>query len=282
VSEYVVRPMQLSEARLALEWAAAEGWNPGLHDAESFFETDPSGCFIGLLDGEPIASLAGLAYDGTYGFLGLYIVRPEHRGDGYGLRIWEEAVAYLGERNVGLDGVLAQQANYERSGFTLAYRNVRYEGHRPEVASASRADIVPLAGIPFEDVLRYDTACFPVERRDFLGRWVAQPDSVVLALRRGAALGGFGVIRKCRSGYKVGPLLADDAEAAEALLIGLSARIEAEAPLYLDVPEPNRAAVQLAEGYGMTPVFETVRMYSKGEPKVRLDRIFGVTTFELG
>lgn len=282
MSNYIVRPMQPDQARLAIEWAAVEGWNPGLHDAELFFETDPAGFFIGLLDGEPIATLSGVAYDGTYGFLGLYIVKPEHRGKGYGLRIWEQAVAYLGGRNVGLDGVLAQQANYERSGFTLAYRNVRYEGRRPEAAPVPHPDIVPLADIPFADVLRYDTACFPVERRDFLGRWIRQPDSVALALRRGDALAGFGVLRKCRSGYKVGPLLADDIEAADVLLIALSAAIEADASLYLDVPEPNADAVRLAERYGMTPSFETVRMYTRGEPEVRLDRIFGVTTFELG
>ncbi len=141
---------------------------------------------------------------------------------------------------------------------------------------------MPLADVPFEDVLRYDSACFPVERRDFLARWVAQPDSVARALRRGPALAGFGVLRACRAGYKVGPLLADDIEAADALLLALSADIEDDAPLYLDVPEPNRDAVRLAERYAMTPTFETVRMYSRGEPEVALHRTFGVTTFELG
>lgn len=282
MSEYVVRQMQPDEARLAIDWAAAEGWNPGLDDAQTFYVTDPAGFFVGLLDGEPVASLSGVAYDGSYGFLGLYIVKPEHRGKGYGLRIWDEAVAYLGERNIGLDGVLEQQANYERSGFTLAYRNVRYEGRRPPVAPPPAADLVPLSTVPFEEVLRYDTACFPVERRGFLERWIAQPDCVALGLRRGNSLAGFGVIRRCRSGYKVGPLLADDAETADALFLGLSADIEADAPLYLDTPEPNRDAVLLAERYAMQPSFETVRMYSRGEPKVELSKIFGVTTFELG
>jgi hypothetical protein len=229
-----------------------------------------------------VATLSGVAYDGSYGFLGLYIVKPEHRGKGYRLRIWDEAVAYLGERNVGLDGVLAQQANYERSGFTLAYRNVRYEGQRPAAVPLSDADLVPLSTVAFDEVLRYDTGCFPVERRDFLQRWIAQPDSAAVARRRAGTLAGFGVIRRCRSGYKVGPLLADDAEAADALLLALSANLEAGAALYLDVPEPNKAAVRLAERYGMKPSFETVRMYSRGEPTVALGRIFGVTTFELG
>jgi hypothetical protein len=69
MSDYVVRPMQPHEARIAVDWAAAEGWNPGLHDAESFYTTDPGGFFIGLLDGEPVATLSGVACGGAYGFL---------------------------------------------------------------------------------------------------------------------------------------------------------------------------------------------------------------------
>jgi GNAT superfamily N-acetyltransferase len=282
VSDYVVRQMDPTEAPLAIDWAAAEGWNPGLHDAALFYSTDPHGFFIGLLDGEPVATLAGVAYDGGYGFLGLYIVAPEHRGKGYGMRIWQEAMAYLGGRNIGLDGVLAQQANYERSGFMLAYRNVRYQGVRPKGASEAASEIVPVTDVPFDDLVRYDRACFPVARPAFLGRWSTQPASTALALRREGALAGYGVLRQCREGYKVGPLFADDARAADELLIALTGGIEADAPLYLDVPQPNAEAVRLAERYGMTPSFETVRMYSRGEPAVALDRVFGVTTFELG
>lgn len=282
MSEYVVRPMEPHEARLAVDWAEAEGWNPGLHDAAAFYAADPAGFFVGLLDGVPIATLSGVAYDATYGFLGLYIVQPEHRGQGYGLRLWQEAAAHLGGRNVGLDAVPAQQANYERSGFVRAYRNIRYEGRRPEAAAPASADIVPIFDVPLEAVVAYDAAHFPVPRADFIARWVAQPDSVAFAVQRGEALAGLGVLRKCHRGYKVGPLLADDAATAERLLLALSAEVEADATLVLDVPEPNIEAVQLAERYGMTPAFETVRMYSHGEPDVPLDHIFGVTTFELG
>jgi hypothetical protein len=278
--------MEPAEAPLAIEWAAAEGWNPGLHDAALFYSTDPHGFFIGLLDGEPVATLAGVAYDGNYGFLGLYIVKPEHRGKGYGIGIWQGAMAYLGDRNVGLDGVLEQQANYERSGFTLAYRNVRYAGRRPEGApnrsEEPRGEVVPVTDVPFDDLVRYDAACFPVARPAFLGRWSTQPESTALALLRGGALAGYGVLRQCREGYKVGPLFADDARAADDLCIALTRGIDADAPLYLDVPQPNTEAVRLAERYGMQPSFETVRMYSRVEPEVALDRIFGVTTFELG
>ncbi len=42
IDDFVVRRMTRSEVDLALDWAAAEGWNPGVHDAESFYAADPT------------------------------------------------------------------------------------------------------------------------------------------------------------------------------------------------------------------------------------------------
>ena len=95
-------------------------------------------------------------------------------------------------------------------------------------------------------------------------------------------LAGYGVIRPCRSGYKIGPLFADDPELAEAIFLALKSEIDPAEPFYLDTPEVNRAAVALAERYQMKPVFETARMYTGAKPDLSLDRVFGVTSFELG
>jgi len=94
-------------------------------------------------------------------------------------------------------------------------------------------------------------------------------------------LHGYGVVRRCRSGCKIGPLFADDARVAERLFLGLRARAAGEA-IFLDVPETNAGAVALAERHRMAPVFETARMYTKCAPHAPMERCFGVTTFELG
>jgi hypothetical protein len=94
-------------------------------------------------------------------------------------------------------------------------------------------------------------------------------------------LAGYGVIRRCREGFKIGPLFADGPDWAAALFHALIAQVSGQV-FYLDVPEVNKAAIALAEGHGMTRVFETARMYTQTPPALPLDRIFGVTTFELG
>jgi ribosomal protein S18 acetylase RimI-like enzyme len=275
---FVVRTMTEADLAIALEWAAAEGWNPGLHDAHCFYAADPAGFFLGELEGAPIGCVSAVRYGSGFGFLGLYIVKAEHRGQGFGLELWRAALDHLGDRVIGLDGVVAQQENYRKSGFRLAFRNVRQQGRGGGAASSG---LIDLAAIPIDEILRYDETAFPAPRAEFLKSWIGQPQAVALGAVDGRRLKGYGVLRACREGFKVGPLFADDEETAERLFSGLLARAPG-ATVFLDTPEANPAAVALAARYAMAPVFETARMYKKGAPQTPLDRCFGVTTFELG
>ncbi len=273
--------MTRTEVDTAIEWAGAEGWNPGLEDATCFRAADPDGFLAGLLDDELVATISAVKYGDSFGFLGLYIVKPACRGCGYGIRLWDAGLAYLGQRTIGLDGVIAQQDNYRKSGFALAYRNIRYQGTGGASFATDRR-VVPLASIPFDDIDAYDRSVFVADRATFLECWINQPQSTAVGFVRNGVLAGYGVMRPARSGAKIGPLFADDAEAADALFNSLVARVPRDATFCLDVPESNPAAVALAQRNRMTVVFETARMYAGPAPAVPLQRLFGVTTFELG
>jgi len=279
---YTIKPMTQEDLQLAVEWAAAEGWNPGVHDAECFYQTDPSGFFMGWLDGEAIAAISVVKYGPSFGFLGFYIVRPDFRGRGYGWQIWQAGLNTLQGRTVGLDGVIDQRSNYLKSGFQLAYRNIRYEGIGEAVSPPVTDTLVPLSSLPLADVMAYDRPFFPEDRTAFLRCWLTQPDNIAVGVLAGRSLGGYGVLRPCRQGFKIGPLFADTPAQAESLLRHLRAQVPRGQPFYLDVPEVNAAAVALAQKYNLTSMFETARMYRPTAPMLPTDRIFGITTFELG
>src|SRR5260221_2254478 len=137
-----IRVMRPDEIALAADWAAAEGWNPGLDDAACFVTVDPDGFFIGELDGAPAATISCVNYDERFAFLGFYIVRGDVRGRGHGLRMWNAAIAHAPGRTIGLDGVVAQQENYRKSGFQLAYANIRYGG------TVAARPAPPAGGVP--------------------------------------------------------------------------------------------------------------------------------------
>lgn len=272
--------MTLPELEMVLEWAASEGWNPGLSDASSFHAADPGGFLLGTLDGEPVASIFAVRYGSGFGFIGGYIVRPAFRGKGYGIQMWRAGMALLEGRNVALDGVPAQQANYARSGFRLAHRNIRYEGQGSAMPAPSR--VLPLGSQDIEELVACDRAFFPDHREAFMRRWLQQLGSVMLGVRDGGTLLGYAVLRPCRNGFKVGPLCAESPEVADELLQALRGRVPEDEPIFLDVPEPNAAAVALAERHGMHACFETARMYTGADPGLPLARQYGITTFELG
>ncbi len=284
LKNYTISRMSERELDFAIELAAQEGWNPGLHDAESFYAADPNGFLVGMLDGEPIASLSAVKYNPSFGFLGLYIVVPAFRGQGYGKQLWNAAIDYLQGCTIGLDGVVEQQVNYKKSGFTLAYRNIRYQGFGNDAMKIVTHPSVTteLSALPFDEVKRYDRQFFPVERDAFLSRWINQPQAVALGIVNDDRLCAYGVLRPCREGYKIGPLCADDRVLADALFNALCARVPPDAPVFLDIPEPNAAAQALVTRYNMQKVFETARMYAGPAPDLPLEKIFGVTTFELG
>jgi len=273
-----IRAMHPNEIGLAVDWAAAEGWNPGLADAACFASVDAGGFLIGELDGEPAAIISTVNYDDRFAFLGFYIVRADLRGHGYGMRMWEAALAHAGQRTIGLDGVVAQQDNYRKSGFALAYNNVRYGGVPAE--ARVNAGTVPLSEIPFDAIVADDARVFPADRAAFWKAWLSAPGHVGCALLRDGKLAAWGVIRPCRTGRKIGPLVADDRDSAEAVFASLVG--DGSGEVFLDVPQPNAHAVALAQAHGLAPVFETARMYRGDIRPVELGRIFGVTTFELG
>lgn len=288
-NELVIRNMTRSEMNELVDWGANEGWNPGLHDAALFWATDPEAFIAADLDGEFIGGGAITSYGGEFGFMGFFIVRPEYRGRGFGNTIWHARRDRLLDRlrpgaTIGMDGVFNMQDYYAKGGFVFSHRNLRFCTEIPEPAATSPGDdkgITPLAAVPFEQVLDYDRTCFPTFRPTFLKGWIGQADSLALGYQRNGQLQGYAVVRRCREGHKIGPLFADDAQIANTLYTHL-ADFASGGPLFLDAPENNPAAMALVQQHQMTEVFGCARMYLGPPPAVNHERIFGITTFELG
>lgn len=275
-----IRKALPEEVPLFIAGAGKEGWNPGIHDGECHYAVDPDGWLVAVSGVEIIGTIVLTNYDDRFSFGGFFIIKEEFRHGGIGWELWETAKSHVGDRNLGIDGVYEMQDNYSRhSGFRFAYRNIRWEGI---AAGSPQEDLVPVAEVPFRDIAAYDSLHFPARRETFLEKWLDMPDSTALAYAGpDGGIAGYGVIRKCINGNKVGPLFADSPEIAEKLLEGLEYSIEGET-FYFDTPEINPDAVRMAKIREMSEVFGTARMYTGDIPNLPDEQIFGVTTFELG
>lgn len=279
MDHYQIDCMTQAEVNIAIDWAAKEGWNPGLHDALCFYKTDPNGFFVGKLNGTIIAMGSAVIYDERFAFCGFYIVDKAYRDKGYGLELTRARLNYIGDRNAGIDGVVNMLDKYARLGYQLAHNNARYRLDAFIEKPQSHPQVLPISTVDFSELSRYDRLHFPAYREQFLKCWVHH--NKALGFIEDGTLKGYGVIRACREGFKIGPLFADSPEIATTLFNHLAQHAQGRA-VFLDIPENNPLAVSLVNRYKMDKIFATARMYLKNSPDLPIHNIYGITTFELG
>lgn len=287
VDQLTIRPLERHELFQVVDWAREEGWNPGLNDAEIFWQTDPDG-YLGVeLDGQIVAAGSVVSYGRDFGFMGLFIVQPDLRGKGIGTKLWfHRRDALLARLKpgalIGMDGVFDMQAWYGQGGFVFSHRNLRMQGIGRKSDSAQ--DCVQLDELAFEEVEDYDRRCFGFNRGEFLRLWIKPQSGCALGVVRDGCLVGYGVVRECVEGFKIGPLFAESADVASLLFSALG-DCAAGSNLVLDVPEINSDAMALAQQNGMEEVFGCARMHygpNQQPPQLPWRKIYGITTFELG
>jgi hypothetical protein len=216
--------------------------------------------------------------------MGFFIVKPEYRAKGVGRKLWYQRRDHLLQRlnsgaSIGMDGVVDMQPFYRKGGFELHFRDERHE----KIGQAYDVDakISAINNEDFESILAYDKQCFGFSRPQFLKPWLNLPEGKTFKYVKDGALKGYAVLRKVMNGYKICPLFADSPEIAEALYKSCLNAVPGQ-PVYLDIPMVNKAAVQLTKAFGTKYVFECARMYYGQVPDIPINKIFGVTSFELG
>lgn len=278
------RPLCFEEFEVLVGWAALEGWNPGKEDAALFWATDPQG-YYGYFDKDTLIGGGSIvSYSGRFGFMGFFIVHPDYRAQGLGGRLWQLRRDTLLSRlqpgaAIGMDGVVAMQPFYQQGGFAIAFRDERYEKTGTPYPPNPAISLITPADYPA--VFAFDLACFGVPREAFMTGWLSSSNATAVKYTGPEGLQGFAVLRACQTGYKIGPLFADNHLVAQSLYeYCLNSAIGQ--PVYLDIPVCNEAAVALVRQYGAHYVFECARMYHGTPPAVATAKIFGITTFELG
>lgn len=276
----ILRTASPAEVSTLLDWAAEEGWNPGIEDAAPFAEADPDGFFVAEKKSGLAAAISVVNHCPGFSFLGLYICRPKYRGRGIGLKLWNHAMEHASGRTVGLDGVAEQQANYARSGFVKTGSTARFEGPVPVldtqgIRSVTGPDVADLGGL--------DLLANGFLRHRFLASWLGDSDTrrtVVLDGPEGPI--GFATARLCREGCKIGPVVAPDGDSA-LRLISAAAGALGQTRAIVDVPDLQLGFRDLLVGQDWKVTFETARMYRGDPPEAgHPETLFGVATLELG
>ncbi len=284
LNELQFQKLSFKDLKTLVQWAKKEGWNPGSYDAGAYWATDPDGFYGYFYDGALIAGGSIISYNKEFGFMGFFIVKPEYRSIGIGRKLWYQRRDTLLARlnkgaSIGMDGVVDMQPFYQKGGFETAFRDIRYEKIGESFDLDKNISAIEENDTP--SILKYDKRCFGFPRPQFIVPWLKLPENKTFKYMKNNQIKGFAIVRKADTGYRIGPLFADNENIAKELYMACLNSVVGE-PLCLDIPLINKKASNLMKQFNAKYVFECARMYYGEAPNIEIDKVYGITTFELG
>tara|TARA_Y100001968_G_scaffold327647_1_gene373112 strand:+ start:729 stop:1619 length:891 start_codon:yes stop_codon:yes gene_type:complete len=294
-SAFYIRPVSKEEVPLLTKWARDESFAPGIGDVDIYRNTDKQGVWVGCLNDIPIGCIAGIRYNRNYGFIGLFIVLEEFRGNGYGLKLWKHALKYLSSIPlIGLEAATDRIDDYKKWGFKISSMTTRWKWDSSHEFLVNKLypdmeiegyKIISGKSVSSNDVQLYDASKENSPRPHFLADWLEHKmGSVGVLVDNNYFCHGFGRIRPCLlqtgQGWRIGPLLADTPPLAELLLRTLVSKYSGS--ILIDTPGLNPYARYLLESLGFKEISRTYRMYKGNETPVSLNQVYGLACLELG
>ena len=290
--KFEIRNATAEDLKFPTHFAIVNDWRFGPHDLSCAYHFDPSGFFVGELDGTIISHVNMTKYPGHSAFIGSFMVLEEHRGKGYGKKTWDTAWKTLDQScNIGLEALAYMIPKYETFGFHVVWETptafLDFEKIIKNLTDSevpSGVSIVPIKTVDKEKVILYDASVFGTSRRVMVDKWLNIPGGLGWAAVDGKGdMVGLNIIRPTIIGkgtefaLTIAPFFADNYDIAKALL-----KAAAKECLANDaIPVSNfemlypmggeagpQAAKLVAEVEATTTPFCT-RMYTKGIPKGR-------------
>ena len=300
VENYIIRnATSAAEVRSNhVKGAINEGWRPTIDDHEIYFATDPTGFFVGELDGKVVCCTSVVKYGEEFAFGGYYMVEKPYRGKGYGLAMYDYTMSFTKDRNWAIDGVLENIPLYEKWGFKSAWINRRMlfnvshcVAHLDKFHPPAGVLVQPAEQVDLDLLSVYDTTAFGAPHHLYLKALLKAPNAINLAATNSSGdIVGFVSARRTISeedGWKIAPLFADDGQIARTLLKHIYKELAKEVPkrkvATMDIPvDINPEAKALAEKLNGTFLWDLSRMFTKRPLDTPKEKVFSFTSAELG
>jgi GNAT superfamily N-acetyltransferase len=280
-------PLRAAELDDAAALVAEAGWNQVAADWRIFLDL---GTVYAVRNsaGRVIATAATLPYGGRFAWISMVLVAGAYRRQGLASRLMNRCIADLVAAGVVpvLDATPAGRTVYVGLGFEDAWGFHRLAGRGTgrNDSLAPPPDGIVIGRIDdavYDQLCRYDAAVFGADRSDVLARLRGRvPPAELVALRSGRVCGVL-LGRDGRSARQLGPLVADDAAIAQALLARALAAIDG--PVYVDLADAQASVRAWLEGLGFAAQRPLTRMlYRRSQSFDDPARTFAVAGPELG
>lgn len=254
--------LSVDDVERAVALSSGVGWNQTPEDWARMLALAPEGVF-GAFDAERLVATSSLvAYGDALAWIGMMIVDTAYRRRGLGTRLLDAALSAAPVATTGLVGLDATELGeplYRQRGFVAVEPIDRWGGTLSRSRSPSGSD-VPAVGRRADDVGVDEVGAIAVRAAEIravepsdaasLAAWDAHRTGIprtalIMQLlraphahgwlaQRSGQLVGYAVVRPGRTHRHLGPLVADDATTASALLAAVADGLAGE-PVFADV-----------------------------------------------
>nr|WP_305123246.1 GNAT family N-acetyltransferase [Roseomonas sp. GC11] len=169
--------------------------------------------------GQLLGTALGWEFGEDHGAVGLIVVAPEAQGRGLGRLLTSAVLERLGDRSVALTATDAGYPLYVKLGFEVVGAVHQHQGAAFSVGLvplAAGERLRPLGRSDLELVRGLDAAATGLDRAALLEALLGVAEGVVL--ERGGQPVGFSLLRRFGRGHVIGPVVAPDLAAAQALV----------------------------------------------------------------
>ena len=281
-TDLVVDRLGSEDVGAAPDLSSRAGWSTARSDWRRMVALDAVDAFAGRLDDgdRPVATATLVRYGSRVGWIGMMLVHPDHRRRGYGARMLRaclDAAEEAGVGTVGLDANREGKPLYDANGFVEVAEVSRWHGSLDGPGRADRvttvAEVDPFAAL--------DRRASGVDRGVLLESLLEEEGPVGL-LRRGPDGGvtGYALVLRRPPGATVGPLVAEDADTAEALLWAAGERTDGQLAVNA-VGNPRAEARYRELGFEHRRSLARMTYRERAEPLMG-ELVWGLPAFEYG
>jgi len=284
------KQMNIEDFMVVQSWCMKEGWNVGKYDNTFYYQIDPKGHFLFFKEQNPIGSMSLVKHSNQFFTIGPFIVIESERGIGYGSQIWQQVITRLNnypDANVLLYAVPQQIARYQEEGFKPCQNHLRWVINSPLFSSEKdQHQVYPVSLKSLNRIFEFDQNIFGYCRKNTLTSVLSHPQINGYYVEADNTIVGYGLIRPCIHGYRIGPLYANNADIAKLLLMKLVA-IAGRENIILDIPEMNVTGQKLMLSLGAKrDISCDTMMMVKGnlssEFEFNIEKNYGLFSLEIG